>query len=106
MLQRWDENSRFKTYLATVTINRAIDYYRGSGTRPIGGVDIPDPPGEDDAVGHALEQQIKELVERALELLTGRYPECPKMLKLRYFHDFSYEQIADAMDQTINQVGV
>ena len=106
VLRRWNGASSFKTYLATVSINKGIDYVRNRRNTPLDCDDDPDMPGDDDALGLASDKEIQNLVNKVMHLFSRDYPDCHKRLKLKYFHDFSYKEIAEILEESVNQVGV
>lgn len=106
VLQKWNGTSQFKTYLATVSVNKATDYLRSSWRHRTEELGEDVQPDGDDASGYALDKQIADLMRRVLDMLAERHEKCRKLLKLKYFHEFSYVEIAENMEMTTNQVGV
>lgn len=102
-------HSKFQTWLFRIASNKARDVYdqqraarRGGGERPYSldaedpatGMKL-DPPGggpEPDQALMSVEKMI--LVRHALDLLGDP---CREVIEMKYFGDFSYEEIAQAL---------
>ena len=109
VLRTWNGACRFKTWLATVAINKCHDIQRSQG-RHQRHVNLDD---EGDFVDEAesLDSDIqcchtRKMVQRMLRILAQHNERCYQILHMKYFCFFSYAQIAETLEITRNNVAV
>lgn len=109
-ISTFDENYTFGTWLIAISKNIQIDksrkknasiYYRSASTSEEQVKKIADlsPTPEDKLI---TEQNLAELL-RFIKLLKPHYQE---VINLRYFHEMSYNEIAESLDEPLSNVKV
>jgi RNA polymerase sigma-70 factor (ECF subfamily) len=108
-LKRFDRNKKFKTWIFTIAKNTCFDWQKKKRTVPFSVLDnegelsfaetIKDPaplPNE------LLEKQdINIKLNKAVESLSPKYN---MILLLRYNHHFTFREIAESLEESINTV--
>lgn len=93
-----------KAWLFTVCRNRALDILRKDHRLDLGNEDALsgavsfDPDPSENADSHELHARIWELVEKLR-------PNQREVIRLKFMHDCSYQQIADVTGLTVGNVG-
>lgn len=93
-----------KAWLFTVCRNRALDILRKDHRLDLGNEDALegavsfDPDPSENADSHELHARIWELVEKLR-------PNQQEVIRLKFMHDCSYQQIADVTGLTVGNVG-
>jgi RNA polymerase sigma-70 factor (ECF subfamily) len=98
-LESFDRTRRFSTWLLSIASNHCIDRLR---RRRFAWLTLDDiaftaPSGERGPEGSALDREERDAVQRALMQLPDNYRQ---VTVLRYWHDLSYDEIAQATGLT------
>ncbi len=103
---RYVDNGRFLSWVLRIAHNMVIDYFRGkksshtigeseSGYDVLGSLRFASEPIED----KIIHQQIADDVRRMVELLPDEQRE---VVKMRYYYDMSFKDIAEQTEVSIN----
>ena len=103
---RYSEVGKFAAWITRIAHNLIIDYYRQERSENLQSCDLPDldilnrkdlseETIEDKLVTHQIHNDIKRLVKALPELQR-------EVLVMRYYHDMSFKEIADATNVSIN----
>ena len=103
---RYSEAGKFAAWITRIAHNLIIDYYRQERSENLQSCDLPDldilnrkdlseETIEDKLVTHQILNDIKRLVKALPELQR-------EVLVMRYYHDMSFKEIADATNVSIN----
>ena len=103
---RYSEAGKFGAWITRIAHNLIIDYYRQERSENLQSCDLPDldilnrkdlseETIEDKLVTHQIHNDIKRLVKALPELQR-------EVLVMRYYHDMSFKEIADATNVSIN----
>ena len=103
---RYSEAGKFGAWITRIAHNLIIDYYRLERSENLQSCDLPDldilnrkdlseETIEDKLVTHQIHNDIKRLVKALPELQR-------EVLVMRYYHDMSFKEIADATNVSIN----
>ena len=103
---RYSEAGKFGAWITRIAHNLIIDYYRQERSENLQSCDHPDldilnrkdlseETIEDKLVTHQIHNDIKRLVKALPELQR-------EVLVMRYYHDMSFKEIADATNVSIN----
>ncbi|MGB1285867.1 MAG: RNA polymerase sigma factor, partial [Aggregatilineales bacterium] len=103
-LHRYDTNRSFKTWLLSIASNHCIDRLRKRRMKFLS-LDEPLPSGVALALSstdptpeeHAVRAEREQYIQTMLDELK---PEYRAAVVLRYWYDYSYVEIADALDTT------
>jgi len=103
-LQRYDPSRSFKTWVMSIASNHCIDIIRKRRMQLLS-LDEPLPSGdaialsskEDGPQQMALQAEMSEEVQ---DLLDELQPDYRAAVVLRYWYEYSYAEIADALDTT------
>ncbi|MFH1781589.1 MAG: RNA polymerase sigma factor [Patescibacteria group bacterium] len=106
-LNAFDQNKKFSSWLFSIAHNETISYWRKNKKR------LNDPDIEDEHLEYFLKdefntdekvdnQKLKEDLEVALKKLPIKYRE---VVQLKYFYDYSYEEISDIIKKPTATVG-
>lgn len=110
-LYKFEEKSKFKTWLYRVTVNAALDQVRKR--KPTRSLDMTDASTEDDTKPMVLEdgaagprdrasqEELKVLVKRTLDDLSEEHR---SVLVLREWQGLSYEEISETLEIEIGTV--
>ncbi len=107
-INTFDESYVFKTWLFTIAKNLIIDEFRKKQT-PTVSIEVKhkelyalfdENPTPEDLI--IIEQNLAELKKNIKQLK----PKYQKVINLRYFQELSYQEIADASNESINNVKV
>ena len=109
-IDSFDESYEFKTWLITISKNIHIDLLRKQKSRAMhqtqreeesGLYDLADdaPTAEDQLI---KEQNLASLLENIKKLK----PHYQKVINLRYFHELSYQEIANELNEPLNSIKV
>jgi len=100
-LETFQEKAKFQTWVQRITTNICIDKFRkNKNDISIEGSEMTI-PGFSDV---AKEVEDKAMVEELLDQIKLLPEKIKSVMILRYFHDFSYQEIADTLDLPINTV--
>lgn len=105
-IRRFDSRkSRFKTWIYTIAVNTLIDHFRSFERKSFENMEcaesVPDPL---DNPHHHIEKNMEK--ERILSLIEKLPVRHQRLLMLRYYSDFSIDEIADALKVSNNHVSV
>ena len=103
---RYSEAGKFGAWITRIAHNLIIDYYRQERSENLQSCDLPDldilnrkdlseETIEDKLVTHQIHNDITRLVKALPELQR-------EVLVMRYYHDMSFKEIADATNVSIN----
>jgi RNA polymerase sigma-70 factor, ECF subfamily len=103
-LNRYDNNRPFSTWLLSIAAHYCIDQIRKRRMRLISldethYLEPPDPGPGPESYTSQLEDQ-----KRVQELLDALKPQDRAAVVMFYWHDFSYEEIAESLDLTLSAV--
>ena len=100
-LRRYDPQRKFLNWLLTISANGCVDRLRRRRLQwlPLGRLRLADPkPGpEAKAIAHEQEAAVRRLLD-------GLAPRDREALILRYWHEMSYEEIAQVMNTSVSSV--
>ncbi len=111
-LDQYTPNYAFSTWLFKIASNNCIDYIRKQKKRALANANSTDEennfdlaqniPSEGlDPEEHFIKTQKKEKVRAVVEKLKPHYK---KLIELRYFEEYSYEEIAKKLDLPLGTV--
>lgn len=112
-LSRFKKDYTFSTWLFRIATNNAIDFIRKRKLNTLSiqntytdddgqsvGMDV-----EDDGIlnpqDEAIKAQKEELIQLFVNMLPSKYQ---KLVRLRYFHELSYEEIAEELEAPLGTV--
>lgn len=112
-LSRFKKDYTFSTWLFRIATNNAIDFIRKRKLNTLSiqntftdddgqsvGIDV-----EDDGVLNPQDETIKaqkeEIIQAFVSMLPSKYQ---KLVRLRYFHELSYEEIAEELEAPLGTV--
>jgi RNA polymerase sigma-70 factor, ECF subfamily len=106
-LDSYNPEHKFSTWMLSITSNYCIDIIRKRRMQLLS-IDEPLPPHpalmSEQSLGpeaQALDHEQQALVQQMLDSLA---PDYRQAVALRYWYDFSYEEIAEVMDTTVSAV--
>ena len=111
-LHSYNHTFPFPAWLYKIASNTCIDYFRRKRIRPISieninreGGDIYDiiPDKSTTIDVHIINNEMKEALLKAVELLPLRYKQC---IQLRHFEELSYEEISLTMNLPLGTVKI
>lgn len=111
-LHSYNHTFPFPAWLYKIASNTCIDYFRRKRIRPISieninreGGDIYDiiPDKSTPIDVHIINNEMKEALLKAVELLPLRYKQC---IQLRHFEELSYEEISLSMNLPLGTVKI
>ncbi len=101
----------FSTWLFKIAVNTCIDFIRRQKEKHVSM--IKEIPGEDDEIEIQFESDEpnpeaslirKQLTDNIRELITRLKPNYQSLIELRYFGEYSYQEIADELNLPIGTV--
>jgi RNA polymerase sigma-70 factor (ECF subfamily) len=112
-LHRFKKDFTFSTWLFRIATNNTIDHirkkklntlsientYTDDDGQPVS-IDVKD-DGNLDPQEEAIRAQKEELIQVFVNMLPSKYQ---KLVRLRYFHELSYEEIAEELDAPLGTV--
>jgi RNA polymerase sigma-70 factor (ECF subfamily) len=106
-LQTYNPNHKFSTWMLSITSNYCIDLIRKRRALLLS-IDEPLPPHpalmSDGQKGPEAQMVMSEQQEMVQSLLQELAPEYRQAIVLRYWHELSYEEIAEMMDTTVSAI--
>ncbi len=112
-LHRFKKDFTFSTWLFRIATNNTIDHIRKKKLNTLSientytdddgqsvSIDVKD-EGNLDPQEEAIRAQKEELIQVFVNMLPGKYQ---KLVRLRYFHELSYEEIAEEIDAPLGTV--
>ncbi|MBS1681067.1 MAG: sigma-70 family RNA polymerase sigma factor [Bacteroidetes bacterium] len=112
-LHRFKKDFTFSTWLFRIATNNTIDHIRKKKINTLSientytdddgqsvGIDVPD-ANNPDPQEEAIRSQKEELIQLYVGMLPAKYQ---KLVRLRYFHELSYEEIAEELDAPLGTV--
>lgn len=101
-IDSYDPNRKFSSWLLAIASHYCIDRLRRQRFALVSWDDLPpwrwlpdtDPQPEEVALRHEAQRQVQELLNQLP-------PDYKAAVILRYWHELSYEEIADALDSTL-----
>lgn len=106
-LDSYNPERKFSTWLLSITSNYCIDQIRKRRAILLS-IDEPLPPHpalmSDKAAGPESQMIHSETEVMVQSLLSELAPDYRQAVVLRYWYDFSYEEIADVMDTTVSAI--
>lgn len=103
-IHRYDPQRKFSTWLLTIASNYCIDQYRRRKLPSFSYDSLPVPEIPDKSVGMEKWMIDGEEQESIQILLRGLKPKDRTAVIMRYWYDFSYEEIAEALSLSISAV--
>lgn len=105
-INSFDPKRKFSSWIYRIVHNRAISEVRKQ--RPVFGIELIQNTKDESIDGRMIEKEIdskkaKEMIENSLEKIPVKYRE---VVYLRYFEDYSYEEISDILKIPKSTVGV
>jgi RNA polymerase sigma-70 factor (ECF subfamily) len=103
-IKRYDPARKFSTWLLTIASNYCIDQHRRRKlpTFSVDGFETPDIPEKAPGMESILVQG--EHQQQIAELLDELKPKDRSAVVMRYWYDYSYEEIGQALDLSISAV--
>ena len=109
-IQSFDTTRRFSPWIYRIAHNEAVNYLKRKSKRyTISWDDIATSKDKLDTATDEqppeekwLQQEIKEEITEAIKKLPKRYRQ---VLMLRYFQEYSYEEISKTLERPINTIG-
>ncbi len=106
-LHTYKPNHKFSTWMLSITSNYCIDLIRKRRALLLS-IDEPLPPHpalmSDKQKGPEAQIMLSEQQEMVQSLLQELQPDYRQAVVLRYWHELSYEEIADMMDTTVSAI--
>ncbi len=106
-LHTYNPNHKFSTWMLSITSNYCIDIIRKRRALLLS-IDEPLPPHpalmSDGQKGPESQMEMNEQQEMVQSLLQELAPEYRQAVVLRYWHELSYEEIAEMMDTTVSAI--
>lgn len=101
---RYDPSRKFSTWLLTIASNYCIDQHRRRKlpTFSYDSLPVPDLPAK--SIGMENRMMNNEHNNKVAELLECLNPKDRSAVVLRYWYDYSYEEIAEALSLTVSAV--
>lgn len=100
-LDQYDSNLAFSTWIYKIASNTTIDFIRKKKNL-LNDFDANEALAEEDRLSEELErQQRADFMRKKVSLLKARYR---KLIELRYFDEYSYEEIAEELAISLNTV--
>lgn len=103
-LHRYDPQRKFSTWLLTIASNYCIDQYRRRKLPSFSYDSLPVPEIPDKSIGMEKWMINGEEQETVKILLEKLKPKDRSAVIMRYWYDFSYEEIAEALSVSISAV--
>jgi RNA polymerase sigma-70 factor (ECF subfamily) len=103
-IRRYDPQRKFSTWLLTIASNYCIDQYRRRKLPSFSFDSLPFPEIPDKSTGMdkwMIDGEEQETIKMLLESLK---PKDRSAVIMRYWYDFSYEEIAEALSLSISAV--
>jgi len=103
-LSRYDDQRSFSTWLLSIAAHYCIDQIRRRRITVMSLEELPyfDPP--DQEAGPETSFAVKEKQKQVQALLANLSPQDRAAVVLRYWYDFSYEEIGDTLSLTVSAV--
>jgi RNA polymerase sigma-70 factor, ECF subfamily len=109
-IHHFDVNRKFSSWIYRIAHNEAINYLKRKSKRyTVSWEDVTtsqdklDTASEDESLEELWHhQEITDEIDSALEKLPKKYRE---ILKMRYFQEYSYQQISKILEKPVNTVG-
>lgn len=108
-LEQYSSDYAFSTWLLKIANNSCIDYFRKNNNNEISFQNIND-LNENDIVDyflssedHIINEQSSKYLEKELKQLKPKYL---KLIKLRYYNQLSYNEIADELGISLSSVKI
>ena len=106
-LHTYDPNHKFSTWMLSITSNYCIDLIRKRRALLLS-LDEPLPPHpalmSDGQKGPEAQMVMNEQQDMVQSLLQELPPDYRQAVVLRYWHELSYEEIAEMMDTTVSAI--
>ncbi len=112
-LSRFKKDFTFSTWLFRIATNNTIDYIRKKKINTLSientftdedgqsvGIDVED-KGNLDPQEEAIRAQKEAIIQEFVNMLPAKYQ---KLVRLRYFHELSYEEIAQELEAPLGTV--
>ncbi|HKJ27051.1 MAG TPA: sigma-70 family RNA polymerase sigma factor [Anaerolineales bacterium] len=103
-IRRYDPTRKFSTWLLTIASNYCIDQHRRKKlpTFSVDALETPDLPSKAKGMEALIVQG--EHADEVAELLDTLNPKDRSAVVLRYWYEYSYDEIADSLDLTVSAV--
>jgi RNA polymerase sigma-70 factor (ECF subfamily) len=102
--QRYDSSRKFSSWLLTIASNYCIDQHRRKNLPSFSIDALPVPDIRDDQIGIESRYVRGENNDGVRELLGELKEPDRAAVILRYWYDYSYEEIAETLDMTVSAV--
>ncbi|HCW07722.1 MAG TPA: RNA polymerase subunit sigma-24 [Cytophagales bacterium] len=112
-LHKFKKDFTFSTWLFRIATNNTIDHIRKRKLHTLSidntytdddgqsvGMDVQD-KNNPDPQEEAIRAQKEEIIQEFVNMLPGKYQ---KLVRLRYFHELSYEEIAEEIEAPLGTV--
>lgn len=103
-IQRYDNRRSFSTWLLSITAHYCIDQLRRRRIKLIPLQDFLNENIADSSPNPEVATSLHEDQKKVRALLTGLNPTDRAAVILFYWHDFSYDQIAEALNLTVSAI--
>lgn len=103
-MHRYDVNRPFSTWILSIAAHYCIDQIRKRHMRIVSFEEIPYQKFSDPSPGPEASLHTGEMQEQVRGLLETLSAEDRAAVVMRYWYEFSYEEIASAMNMTISAV--
>jgi RNA polymerase sigma-70 factor (ECF subfamily) len=103
-MHRYDANRPFSTWILSIAAHFCIDQIRKRHMRTVSFEEIPYQQFSDPSLGPEASVHAREVQEQVKGLLEALSAEDRAAVVMRYWYEFSYEEIASALNMTISAV--
>lgn len=103
-IKKYDINRKFSTWILSIASNYCIDQYRRKRVPTFSYDSLPQPNIRDDAPNIEHKFSMNEEQEQVQKLLKKLKPKDRSAVIMRYWYDYSYEEIASSLSLTVSAV--
>jgi RNA polymerase sigma-70 factor (ECF subfamily) len=103
-INRYDISRKFSSWLLTIASNYCIDHHRRRKLPTFSYDSLPVPDIPDKQPGMETQIVLDERQEMVMELLEELNPKDRSAIILRYWYDYSYEEIARSLSLSVSAV--
>jgi RNA polymerase sigma-70 factor (ECF subfamily) len=103
-INRYDISRKFSSWLLTIASNYCIDHHRRRKLPTFSYDSLPVPDIPDKQPGMETQIVLDERHEMVMELLEELNPKDRSAIILRYWYDYSYEEIARSLSLSVSAV--
>jgi RNA polymerase sigma-70 factor (ECF subfamily) len=106
-IQTFDPSQKFSSWIYRIAHNAFVNALKKNSKNPLTFFDfdtfLPHPSYDDPTESERERREIREMIDKTLDLLPQKYKE---VLILSYLEEFSYKEVADIVKIPIGTVGV